>query len=117
MLNILNQDGTRKYETGTYYAGVYRENLFNVKPAICIHIPGKDADIVVATYNSQKDADAIFAHMILLEGNVQDKMGMFRPTLAVLPKDDPAEIADFLKSNFGYNLFKHKLEKSSENVK
>lgn len=117
MLNILSQEGTRKYETGTYYVGFFKENLQYQTPAIFVHVPGKDRDIAVAFYNNKEDADAIFRHMVLLEGNVQDRMGIFRPTLAVMPQDDPAEIADFLKSNFGYNLFKHKLEKSSENVK
>ena len=117
MLNILSQDGKCKYETGTYYVGVCRENLNNTRPAICIYVPGKDAATIVAVYNNQKDADAIFAHMIFLEGSVQDKMGMFRPTIAVLPKDDPTEISNFLKSNFGYNLLKYNLEKNSENVK
>ena len=117
MLNILSQDGKCKYETGTYFVGVCREGPNNTRPAIGIYMPGKDTATIVAVYNDQKDADAIFAHMVLLEGSIQDKMGVFRPTIAVLPKDDPTEISNFLKSNFGYNLFKYKLEKSSENVK
>lgn len=113
MLNILNQDGNKKLESGTYYVHENRDSTYYTIFAI---VPGL-GEVAVAYYNKEEDANAIFAHMILLEGNVQDKMGMFRPTLAVLPKDDPAEISDFLKSNFGYNLFKHKLEKSSKNVK
>lgn len=117
MLNILSQDGEHKYETGTYYVGMYKESLYQSTPVIYVHIPGKERDIAAAFYNSVKDARAIFEHMVFLEGSVQDKMGIFRPTIAVLPKDDPTEISNFLKSNFGYNLLKYKLEKSSENVK
>ena len=117
MLNIIHQNGTQKLESGNYFVektptppsapGMPKEKDPGTY-SIFAYVNGLDV-VEVARYDKEIDANRVFAQMVVLEGNTVDvRAGIVRPSIAVLPEDDPQEIKHFLKSQYGYNLFKGK---------
>ena len=95
MLEVIHQNGLQKINTKVYYVEpTYSEpNPDNEedKPELLFATIYALVDsygmVPLAQYDSLDDASAIFAHLVFIERN---------GGLAVLPKDDPKEIEEFL---------------------
>lgn len=108
MLNIIHQDGSQKFESGTYYVNKEEQSytIFVIVPDL--------GEVAVASYDKEEVANAIFAHMVLLEQSL-DKAGFTRPVIAVLPKDNMADVKEFLSTQWGFGLWK-KIEANKTSV-
>ena len=108
MLDIIHQNGTQKLSASNYYVDLQVSNDPNVVedpatvPTNIIAYIENYGMLIIAQYDSYDDACAVFAHMVVLDRE---------HGLAVLPKDDPTEIQEFLDSNGYEDYFLRKISK------
>lgn len=108
MLELIHQNGLQKIITAVYYVEPpYSSEEEDAESssiyATTIYALVSDYGMIpVAQYDKLEDARAVFAHLVTLEGE---------HGLAVLPKDDPAEIQEFLLSDGSIGYFLKKITK------
>ena len=106
-MELIHQNGLQKISTTVYYVEpCYNAAEEGAQPefqyATIYVLVDAYGMVPVAQYDKLEDASAIFAHMVDLDKELE---------LAVLPKDDPAEIQEFLTVTKGYDYFHKKIMK------
>ncbi len=104
MLKIIHQNGSQKFEVGTYFINKQEvkesEDAKEAKTVynIIIHLSGLDNPFwTVAQYDTLESACVVFNQMVKLERN---------NGIAILPPDNAEAIAAFRSSDTGWSLLK-----------